>query len=303
MKRARLHWTVATIAISILITACGEADPNKAAADPEKSASVEPSTEPLEPGDLEAPPPVTVRFFDRSIDLHAWTYCYGNGCADGSPPANPPDVGDPDEIVIEFPLSGWSFEASFTPTGEKCGREQTVPLEAKGEGHFVLRPAGYADTYDVTLFGRGDGDLFTTFRWTTPSSGPLPSPEARLAVLADNDGAVDSYGVELELRNLATTPSQASATITVESRDGDAISFKAKRAGTRCLPEGTVYWDGPDNEGLAATDLANGPFTYKVELMLDGKRYVARAMWPDDEIVGNEPSVRLDFTPSLPALS
>ena len=37
----------------------------------------------------------------------------------------------------------------------------------------------------MTLFGRGNGDLFVTFRWTTPSDGPMPVPEARLAVLAD----------------------------------------------------------------------------------------------------------------------
>jgi hypothetical protein len=37
--------------------------------------------------------------------------------------------------------------------------------------------------------------------------------------------------------------------------------------------------------------------------VLDGVRYVAVADWPDHEIVGNEPSVALDFTPDLPALT
>jgi hypothetical protein len=90
---------------------------------------------------------------------------------------------------------------------------QEVPLEATGGEEFVLRPAGFASTYDVTLFGRGNGDLFVTFRWTTPTDGPLPVPEARLAVLAGHDGRVDSYGVELEVINLARTPKRASATI------------------------------------------------------------------------------------------
>lgn len=246
---------------------------------------------------------MTARFFDQSIDLNAWTYCYGNGCVDGGPPRNPPDVGAPEAVVVEFPLSGWSFKASFTPAGEKCGRMQTVSLEPTDEGEFVLRPAGHADTYDVTLFGRGNGDLFTTFRWSTPTDGPLPKPRARLAILAGHDGSVDSYGVELEVRNLARTPLSASARITVRAEDGDALTFKAKQSRRRCFPEGTLYWDGPDDEGLAAAELGDGPFSYDVELILEGKRYVASATWPDDEIKGNEPSVRLDFTPSLPALS
>lgn len=291
------------MAALLLLAGCGDPAPSESRAEPEKSTAVSPGNGPLEPGDLEAPPPVTVRFFDQSIELHAWTYCYKNGCADGSPPRDPVDVGNPGEVAVEFPLSGWSFKASFTPADEECGRVQTVPLEAKGDGQFVLRPAGHAGTYDVTLFGRGNGDLFTTFRWTTPTDGPLPTPRARLAVLADNDGAVDSYGVELHVSNLAQTPRKVAARITVQASNGDALTFKAKRARGRCFPEGTVYWDGPDDKGLAATELGDRPFTYKVELMLDGERYVAGATWPDDEIPGNEPSVSLDFRPNLPALS
>ncbi len=37
--------------------------------------------------------------------------------------------------------------------------------------------------------------------------------------------------------------------------------------------------------------------------MLDGVRHLATASWPADEIVGNEPSVALEFTPHLPAVS
>lgn len=286
----------------LLLVGCGETAPRESRAEPKESTTAAPGNEPLEPGILEAPPPVTVRFFDQSIDLHAWTYCYKNGCADGSPPHDPLDVGDPREVGVEFPLSGWSFKASFSPADQECGRVQTVPLEATGDGDFVLEPVGYIDTYDVTLFGRGNGDLFTTFRWTTPTEGPLPNPRARLAVLASNDGAVDSYGVELEVTNLARTPRKTSATITVQASNGDALAFKAKRARGRCFPEGTVYWDGPDDKGLAAAELGDRPFAYKVELILDGVRYVASATWPDDEISGNEPSVSLDFTPNLPAL-
>ena len=121
---------------------------------------------------------------------------------------------------MEFPLSGWSFTASFVPAGKECGRIQEAPLTQTGDGSFVLLPIGHADTYDVTLFGRGNGDLFVTFRWTTPIDGPLPQPEARLAVLAGHDGKTDSYGVELEVSNLARNPEEAVATITVRAETG-----------------------------------------------------------------------------------
>ena len=308
VKREPTRWIVTMlVVVGALLSACGSgetagprSDPKPAGAPSENDSA--PSSEPLEPGDLEAPPPVTVWFFDESVDLHAWTYCYGNGCVDGAPPASPRDVGSPEDIIVEFPLPGWSFKASFSPAGKECGRVQTVPLEPAGDGRFVLRPAGFAGTYDVTLIGRGDGDLFTTFRWTTPSDGPLPEPRARLAVLAGHDGEVDSYGVELALTNLAQTPRQATAVVTVEADGGEALSFTAKSS-RGCHPEGTVYWDGPDDQGRAAARLGEGPFGYEVVLTLDGERYVAHATWPDDEIKGNEPSVRLEFTPDLPGLS
>ncbi len=249
----------------------------------------------------EAPPPVTVRSGDAAFGVRAWTYCYDNGCVDGMPPSDPPDVGETRRIEIEFPLVGWTFNASFVPVGVECPRRHTVPVEKTGEHSFVLEPAGLADTYDVTLFGNGTGDLFVTFRWTTLHDGPMPVPEARLAVLADHDGAVDSYGVELSLSGLRATPRSASAEVTVTAANGRSLSFEAVRA-RRCFGEGTVYWDGPDRAGLRAADLGPGPFTYDVVVTLDGVRYRARAAWPADEINGNEPSVRLEFSPPLPAM-
>jgi len=45
-------------------------------------------------------------------------------------------------------------------------------LPGEPDEGFVLKPIGAADTYDVTLFGKGDGDLEVTFRSTTPGDGP-----------------------------------------------------------------------------------------------------------------------------------
>lgn len=270
---------------------------------PSTGPSSSPSVESPEGPAFEAPPPVTLRYLGERIELEPWAYCYDFGCADGFPPSPPPDVGEPEEVIVEFPLTGWSFTASFTPAGEKCGRVQGIPLEEREEGTYLLRPAGYAGTYDVMLFGQGNGDLAVTFRWTTPDDGPLPVPQARLAVLSDNDGRVDSYGVELSVSNLARTPTEPSATITVRAHGGEAMTFEPRRVRIPCLPEGSVYWRASDRIGRDAAALGEPPFTYEVVLVLDGVRYAATATWPVDVIPEEEPSVALRFRPDLPALS
>ena len=54
---------------------------------------------------------------------------------------------------------------------------------------------------------------------------------------------------------------------------------------------------------LSYTTLTDATYSYEVELVLDGQRYVATASWPQDQIEGNEPSVALDFTPDPPSLN
>ena len=301
MRTRRLPLAGALV-LFVLSMACGEQQPQLAGGKPASSPEQEQADEHDDGGDLDAPPPVTVRYGDDAVELEPWTFCYANGCADGMPPEDPHDVGSPEEVVIDFPLSGWSFNATFKTAGEECGREFPAQAEPLGDGSFVLRPAGYAGSYDVTLFGKGDGDLFVTFRWTTRDDGPLPQPKARMALLAEHDGKLDSYGVELMLSDLAQTPEDAAATITVRASNGDEVTFEAKRARSNCWPEGTVYWDGPDDEGMAAEELPGQRFTYEVDVTLDGEHYVGTAIWPDDVIKGNEPSARLEFEPELPAL-
>ena len=266
-----------------------------------------PSTPPETPPDptggqgSDTPPPVTLTFDGRSIELHPITFCYGNLCQDGFD-ESPPSVGSPEEIVVGFPDKGWRFTAYFTEGAEKCGRVLEAPLPSAGEGKFLLRPHGFAGKYEVTLFGQGLGDVSVSFLWTTPVDGPLPEPEARLAIVAD-DEEVGSYGVELMVENLVQTPTSARAIITVRAATGGELTFEAERSKDDCWPEGTVYWDGPDPKGVEAARLGDRPFTYEVELILDGERYVATAVWPRDTIEGNGPSVALEFSPPLPALS
>lgn len=267
---------------------------------PSESSPAEDEEVSTRPGDLDSPPPVTIKAGDRITELSAWSYCYNNGCVSGAPPDDPPSIGSPQEVVVNFPDEEWSFTATFTPADDECGRQQQVRLERTPEGEFLLHPAGHAGAYDVTLFGRGDGSLSVTFRWFTPADGPLPEPEGRAAIITDQSGHPYSYGVEVELVNLAETPDQASATVTVEAADGDSITFEAERAIGRCLPDGTAYWEGPDAKGTEAADLGSAPFDYTIDFVLDGSRYVGTGTWPADEIRGNEPSISLEFSPQFP---
>jgi len=129
----------------------------------------------------------------------------------------------------------------------------------------------------------------------------MPVPDARLAVLADHDGEVDSYGVELELSDLRATPRSARAEITVTAANGVSLTFEAIPA-KGCLGEGAIYWNGPDRAGRQAARLGPAPFRYDVAVVLDAVRHTATAYWPADLIDGNEPSVELRFSPPLPAL-
>lgn len=254
--------------------------------------------------DHDAPPPVEISYEGGSASLAPWTYCYVNVCADGAPPEELPSVGSPSEVQVSYPLDGWTFTAEFTPAGDDCGRSQTVDLEPGPDGTWVLRPAGFAGTYDVTLSGMkpGEGDAYTTFRWKTPGHGPLPEPTASTSVLADHDGEVDSYGVELSLTNLATTPESAEAEIVVTAEDGSRATLQPRRQ-QGCLPEGTVYWSLREKAARDAAALGGETFGYRVTVRLDGTEHVATASWPDDTDPDYAPSVPLDFAPPLPALS
>lgn len=253
----------------------------------------------------EAPPPVTVRTGDTTFGLRPHTYCYMDGCITGAPASDQPGVGEASRVEIEFPLDGWTFDASFVPVGVACPRWQSVPLAKTGDHTHVLEPAGFAGTYDVTLDGRGQGSIFVTFRWTTPHDGPLDVPEARLGILSGDEDDVSGSGVELYLSGLRVTPQSASAEVTVTAANGRSITFRPVEATNArgCFGEGVVYWDGPDKAALRAKRLGPAPFTYDVVVVLDGARYLARAVWPADELEDQYPSVGLTFSPPLPALA
>ncbi|MFW6092022.1 MAG: hypothetical protein ACODAF_09060 [Actinomycetota bacterium] len=266
-----------------------------------------PSTDTEHPPDVtERPPDVTVRGDGTELALEPYTYCWGQVCVDGAPSEPLPDAGSPAELEVQFPEPDWTFSAEFRRADDDCARTQTAELEPLSSTTHRLVPHGEAASYDVDLFGRGDGDLFVRFRWTTPEDGPPPEPEAWLSVLADRDGAVDSYGVELSVTNLASSPEQAGARITVTAADGEQHTFEPTP--TSYAPEecdaivGQLAWRGPEEDGRRAAELGDPPFSYTVDLELDGTSYVGTATWPDDEHPDRAPAVPLTFEPPLPSL-
>jgi hypothetical protein len=213
------------------------------------------------------------------------------------PPSDPP-VSSPDHVLIDFPLDGWSFQATFQPAGQRCGRMQTVPLHRTVQGFFVLRHAGHAGIYDVTLFGRGSGDLVTVFRWSTPSDGPLPVPKSRLAswpaTMDSSTATASSSRHQIWPRPRQRPPRRSPPPPPTANRRPSRQLVRGNAASRTAPSTGTA----PDDQGLAAAALGPAPFTYKVVLNLDGRRHVATADWPADVIRGNEPSVTLNFTPA-----
>lgn len=302
------------VSVAVLVAACGgEVSPQPSSGFGEAdSQPVASTSEPAGSGtleehgsgaEIEEPPPVNVQGGDVELSLSAWTACWSNGCYDGAPPNVLPDIGSPGEITIEFPVAGWEFSAMVQPVGVACGRRQSEPLARIGETVHRLEPIGPAGDYEVTLFGRGDGgDLFVSFRWQTVTDGVMPVPAATASILADHDGATDSYGVELPVWNLRETPGSASATVSVTAADGNRHIIEVTRQDSDCS-EGTLYFTAPAAEGLAAAQIGPPPFTYEVILVLDGQTYTGRGTWPEGVDSECNPCVPLTFEPPLPALS
>jgi hypothetical protein len=246
--------------------------------------------------------------------LSAWSSCWRTPtvgtCADGGPPAQPPDIGDPAQLEVEFAAADWRFTATAVPTGQECGRPQSAELPATGPTTHGLAPIGPAGDYTITLFGRAregaaqGGDVATTFRWHTPRRGPNEAPTATASIIAGRPTEPVSFGVELSARALGvpTPPGTARASVLVTSSNGASISIDLQpRPVGDCVPEGTLYLGGPEELGKAAARLGPAPFRYDVTLVLEGVPYRGRGVWPDDQLSECSPCTTLRFDPPLPA--
>lgn len=291
----------------IVLAACGGGDPmsgDSSSSSPPEVGQPSPENDRVTP-DITRPPAVIVRG-GAELSLDAFTACFGNGCFDGPPTEPLPDIGAADSIDVDFPIEGWQFSAEFVEADVECGRRMITQLEQMGPTMHQLDPIGPAGTYDITLFGRAmnsdvGGDLFVAFRWTTDVAGARPVPSAMASILADHDGDVDSYGIEIPITGMAATPESASGEVTVTSSEGNSHTFAIETSDTFCS-EGDLFFTAPDGEGKTAAGLGTSPFTYRIELNLDGVAHIGTAVWPNGEQPECAPCTTVTFQPPLPSL-
>jgi len=280
--------------------------PPPASSDPTPD-SVPPDTPPA--WDDSKPPPVFLWLDGHEERLLPWTSCYtspqGQGaCVDGMPVPPFADAGDRDTVDFRFPLPGWTFQATFTPLSEAaCERMITVDVRATGTYTFEVPPAGPPGDYQVDLFGRAPegGDVVTTFRWRTSDRGSFPAPHGYAGVVSGDRDETHVYPPEIGLNDIADLARRPTASITVTAANGESLTVPELRADGRCWSKGSVFFRAPDGAGSGVLALGPSPYTYTVDVVLDGTTYTGTGTWPAGEEHGNEPYVTLDFTPALPA--
>ena len=178
-------------------------------------------------------------------------------------------------------------------------------------GRVTIRPRGPAGINDVTVYvnsPRGDS-LAVGFRWTTRTDGPTNVPKSALSVLAEHSGNIDGYGVDFSISDLASPPKTLAAFLTVTASNGASSSLDVTPKPTPCVgPVGSfphtdrvkepLLFRGSTAFGLAAAKLGPPPFTYAIELTMDGVQYTAHAEWPKDQEPDSTPYVSMKCSPT-----
>ncbi|GAB4065238.1 hypothetical protein GCM10028777_14130 [Angustibacter speluncae] len=124
--------------------------------------------------DAAHPPVLAVQAASGGVDVVPWSWCFSDpdgpgACADGAPPAEPPQLGAGPAMPFGFPLEDWSFTATSEPVGTGCVVGRTVT--AVGD-RYAVDLAGVTGVQDVTVVGWGEqGDLSVTVRWDTGVPG------------------------------------------------------------------------------------------------------------------------------------
>lgn len=257
-----------------------------------------------------APPIQVVTDRGQIVDAHLSSYCWRSMCVDMLGPLEEdwPDVGSPDAVDFYFPLSDTHFSATLRPldVGE-CHPDYVGTVTDLGDGRYRLAPAGPPGRYVVDLVGHAPpGDVPGHFIWSTAVDGPLGEPRAELSVVWKPDGTIEPAYIVLDLRDLARTPEEAAAKVTVTAGNGASMSFDMGMPEVGCPESGYVsFWRVEKRVAREAAALGPEPFRYDVELVMDGATHSASATWPDDHVdnpENNDPApVPLVFNPPLPA--
>jgi len=297
------------LALLPLLAACGGADVATAPPSSEHPQRKVPAYFPDAFGGDGQVPALVLRG-EHDTALKPYTYCLANGCADGALGLGGPlaDVGKADAVAFWFPEDDWTFGATFVQEGVDCARSFIGEVTSTGDGGHEIAPAGPAGRYRVDVFGQKDGrDAAYSFLWTTRHDAPLPDAvTGSAAVFANHDGALDSYGIELGVQNLARYPEHARARIVVTDAAGDSTTVEPHWH-ARCSDPGQLWFSSryvdPGAVDATGWTLDDGPFVYDVTLTLDGEDYHAHTVWPDDEDADFAPHATLTWDDAPPVFA
>jgi hypothetical protein len=304
MRRLLMYVAAGTV----LLAGCGQ----DVGTTPAEVSTTDPTTTPTTAQVPDQPPPIVLGVAGRTVETQAGSSCWmagGSGVCSDAVSVDPdklPLVEDATSVDFSFPVTGWAFQASFTPVAaDKCTRSYTLDAADTGSGGYAVQAAGPAGDYVVSLFGRGpQGDVAASFRWRTSSGGVVPAPTATTSIVWAPDGQPEGQAFRLDIDGLTVTPDQASATVTATAANGRSATLDAAPGpGVGCPPG----WLSFSEKGSAFADrvaaLGPAPFTYDVTLTLDGVAHHATATWPDDHVADpfdDDPApVPLVFDPAL----
>lgn len=298
------------LAVAATVSACGSADSQRGREQPPRT----------EVGEQPAgrPPPLVLRTQAGTVRLPAWAYCYSRqrgeevvgSCGDGGPPRPPPRIETDGSASFTFAGEDWRFVAEFRPVGElgapQCRPRLRTQVGKEGDD-YVIPALGPAGVWDVDVSGRSrtdaGNDLITTFRWVTSADSGLVPPAWAAVKFQTPPSARPrqaAYGPDVRLEGLFPEPSTASVMFTVTSEGGETRSFALAQGEDDCAADGLVTF-GPSATPEEPDVVGDGPFAYRLDVVLDGTAYVGEASWPDDlESPGNSDVLVTSWEPPLP---
>jgi hypothetical protein len=255
-------------------------------------------------GDAEAGPGAfIIRYADSELRLAPTNWRLGSESSENIKDTPPPIVGA-DELYVFSPVAGWFiyFDQYTGRSPLTCDGIAFVPeVEDLGDGWSVIRPGGPDGTYSLKILaasgpgGGPNGEMTGLIMWNVSNGTPLPPPSATISILRDDEGTLDAWDVTVSVANLEPPTENVSALVTVTSVEGRSIIFRPEPTGGCTHGYLSLTLGLNDVEAQEVIALGSAPYTYAVDLVIEGATFVGTAQYtegPND--------VSLKFATPLP---
>lgn len=210
----------------------------------------------------------------------------------GTDVASPPDIGSPDRVYVFVPIGEWSFGPATMYTGNAMHSCSGITVDADyeelGNGWYEITPHGPAGAYTLE-FAAGSGPtsglsprtggMTGSVLWTTTpaqADAPLGQPEVSMSLLTDESGTLEASDLQLEIANVYP-PVDVELTVTVTAANGEALTFQPESTGV-CIGS-SINFVVSYPETQRVLQLGDAPFTYDVELSMNGETHRGSAEW------------------------